>query len=287
MRLCVRPSARRLAAVLASVCLTACYHLPPVESVTSPDEHAIAHEVGQCPLCDRYHRCRDQVVRVVTTGADTGPGVVVSASGAVVASARFVAAVDELWVEGRGAARFPVRVVHRNPELGLALLLCSGRPLGVPPIPFEPGEEPARVGTDVFLISHVPGLGWTITPGSVVGRREANEVGPLPMIEADIARSPGNPGGPLLDGEGRLVGLVTERAAAPGAERMVQAIPVGVLKAYLDEVLAAFEHAAGPAPAEPEGAAPPDVVVPRAGEAPPAGETPPEAEGGEGATSGA
>ena len=103
------------------------------------------------------------------------------------------------------------------------------------PISVEPGELP-EVGSDVYVIGHPVGLGWTVTRGVVSATRKAGEAGPTPLIQTDAAISPGNSGGPLLDRDGRLLGVVSSKLAGPGIESVGFAIPATVAAGFLANV---------------------------------------------------
>jgi S1-C subfamily serine protease len=226
-----RASALLVAAFLASAWLPACYRLRPIDSLANPGEHAVEHEAAECRLCALFAGVRGQMVRI-PTDAGSGTGVVVSGDGAVLTNALALPAADRFRVEAGNGQRYEVRVAHRSADHDLALLRVEGP--APAPLPFGPEELPG-VGTDVFLIRHAPGLGWTVTPGRVLRHSEGGEGGAGPMIQTDIAIPGGCPGGPLLDGEGRLVGLLTTETVAPDAAIAAFAIPARALQAYLNE----------------------------------------------------
>ncbi len=53
------------------------------------------------------------------------------------------------------------------------------------------------------------------------------------MIQTDVAISPGNSGGPMVDGEGRMVGIVVSKLAGGGAENVAFVIPVSVVRTFI------------------------------------------------------
>jgi S1-C subfamily serine protease len=107
---------------------------------------------------------------------------------------------------------YPVRVVGANPDVDLALLELvdpSAAP-DVRPVPLGDGD--VRVGQKAIAIGNPFGLANTVTTGivSAIGR-ELPSIGRIevPMIQTDAAINPGNSGGPLLDSQGRLLGVNT------------------------------------------------------------------------------
>ncbi len=111
----------------------------------------------------------------------------------------------------------PVTVVGANPDVDLALLQFDD-PEGAPDVrPIELSDDAPQVGQKAIAIGNPFGLASTVTTGivSAVGR-ELTSIGQIeiPMIQTDAAINPGNSGGPLLDSQGRLLGINT--AIVPG-----------------------------------------------------------------------
>jgi putative serine protease PepD len=81
-------------------------------------------------------------------------------------------------------------------------------------------------------------LEHTVTRGIVSGIRELPAAGAesqmLKFVQTDAALNPGNSGGPLIDGRGRVVGIVTKKDLDPDKEGLSFALAA-------DEVLKAFE----------------------------------------------
>lgn len=99
----------------------------------------------------------------------------------------------------------------------LALLSIVASPC--PPI--EPGdEERIANGDQVYAIGSPVGLGHTVTSGVYSGFREA---GAIRLIQTDAAINPGSSGGPLLDRNGRVIGVNTLKGL--NTERIGFAIP--------------------------------------------------------------
>src|SRR5205823_4609112 len=65
----------------------------------------------------------------------------------------------------------------------------------------------AQAGDDVLAIGHPRGFAFTSTRGIISATRRRLPDGEY--VQTDVAINPGNSGGPLLDQQGRLVGLNT------------------------------------------------------------------------------
>lgn len=194
--------------------------------------HRVGHAPGTCDLCDLYYKARTHVVRVHTqTGL--GAGIIVTASGRILTNAHV--AGDDLApvAETYGGDLVDSRVLRADADLDLAVLQAAESAVHWEPVSVEPCPLP-EVGSDVYVIGHPVGLGWTVTRGVVSATREAGEVAPIPLIQTDAAISPGNSGGPLLDRDGRLLGVVSRKLAGPGIESVGFAIPVSLVREFMD-----------------------------------------------------
>lgn len=67
-------------------------------------------------------------------------------------------------------------------------------------------EENLALGKEVFTIGNPSGLQHTVTSGIISGYRESNN---KQFIQTDAPINPGNSGGPLIDSDGRVVGINT------------------------------------------------------------------------------
>jgi len=142
-----------------------------------------------------------------------GSGVVIATDGFALTSAHVVAGAR------RGQATFPdgsdhgFEVVGSDPLSDLAVLCIDGGSLTAA----ELGDaERLRVGQLVVAIGNPHGFGGSVTAGvvSALGRSLPTRSGSMTrivdnVIQTDAALNPGNSGGALSDGRGRVVGINT------------------------------------------------------------------------------
>jgi serine protease Do len=142
-----------------------------------------------------------------------GSGVVITPDGFVLTSAHVVAGT------GRGIASFAdgreltVEVVGSDPLSDLAVLRAESSDL----VAAELGDADAlQVGQLVVAIGNPNGFGSSVTAGVVsgLGRSLTTTTGTASrivenVIQTDAALNPGNSGGALADGSGRVVGVNT------------------------------------------------------------------------------
>ncbi|GBD36614.1 Periplasmic pH-dependent serine endoprotease DegQ [bacterium HR36] len=98
---------------------------------------------------------------------------------------------------------------------------------------YAPGDWVVAIGSPF-------GLRQSVTVGviSAVGRSRVGQLDDVEMIQTDAAINPGNSGGPLLDMQGRVVGINTAILSGTGEFAGVGfAIPVEVVRKVLDQLI--------------------------------------------------
>jgi putative serine protease PepD len=156
-----------------------------------------------------------------------GSGMVLSSDGLLLTNNHVVegaangGSVVAVFQDGRTAA---VQIVGRDPASDIAVIRAQGVS-GLTPV--ELGNSDAvRVGQQVVAFGSPLGLGGTVTTGIISARHRAVNVGPesgaaaatvLDALQTDAAINPGNSGGPLVDMQGRVVGI-NSAIATTGAQ---------------------------------------------------------------------
>ena len=139
-----------------------------------------------------------------------GSGVVITPDGFMLTSAHVVERAEDgvaSFVDGR---ELGIEVVGTDPLSDLAVLRTGDDGL----VPARLGDaDGLRVGQLVVAIGNPHGFGSSITAGvvSALGRSLPTRRGRVvdSVIQTDAALNPGNSGGALADGEGRVVGINT------------------------------------------------------------------------------
>jgi serine protease Do len=123
---------------------------------------------------------------------------------------------------------FDAEVVKGGRDLDLALLRIEDAPGDLPAVPL--GDSDAlRVGGLVYAIGHPWGRLGTVTAGIVSGLGVVQGPGGRARyIQSDVALAPGNSGGPLLNAQGKIVGI---NAMIFG--RLALSVPSNVASAWL------------------------------------------------------
>jgi len=191
-----------------------------------------------------------------------GSGFVWDDQGHIITNAHVVAGVPGMrrgpgGMRGRGPQRRvmvslqgcaePVEatVLGVEADKDIAVLKIDPAACGTPLRPLDISQSSTvRVGADVLAIGNPFGLDYTLTAGivSALGR-DISGAGGRPIkdcIQTDAAINPGNSGGPLLDSQGRLVGVNTMIYSPNGFGGNVGigfAIPVDTVKRVVDQII--------------------------------------------------
>ncbi len=172
-----------------------------------------------------------------------GSGVIIDPRGYILTNNHVVegaAAIDVFLPDGR---HFEGQVVGREPLLDLAVLKVTGSNLPVAPLGRSATLE---VGQTVIAIGNPLGFDYTVTTGvvSALGRDLAlgaeGEVTLQNLIQTDAAINPGNSGGPLIDLNGRVVGINTAIVRQVGgveAQGLGFAIPIDAAQAVVSQII--------------------------------------------------
>jgi serine protease Do len=143
-----------------------------------------------------------------------GSGFVISADGYIVTNNHVVDGADEVKVQFRNNEKpLPAKIIGRDKETDLALLKIDGKS----DLPFlEFGDSSTlKVGAWVLAIGNPFGLENTVTLGIVSAKGRVIGAGPFDnFIQTDASINPGNSGGPLIDLDGKVIGINTAIVAS-------------------------------------------------------------------------
>ena len=142
------------------------------------------------------------------TDESIGSGVIVGEEGMIVTNYHVVAQADTIKVRLADGREFPAELIGADAGTDLAVLEIEAENL---PAAAWGDSDSLEVGEMVWAIGNPFGLDRTLTYGivSAVGRRGVTGDPLQEFLQTDAAINPGNSGGPLVDVNGRVVGITT------------------------------------------------------------------------------
>jgi S1-C subfamily serine protease len=139
-----------------------------------------------------------------------GSGFVVDSRGDIVTNDHVVQGATDVRVGFSGGATYPATIVGADPSTDLAVIRVRAPASALRPLALADSGN-VEVGDPVYAIGNPFGLDRTMTAGivSATGRdiSAPNGLGIPNAIQTDAPINHGNSGGPLLDAEGRVVGI--------------------------------------------------------------------------------
>lgn len=135
-----------------------------------------------------------------------GSGFIIDPDGYLLTNAHVIAGVDKIVIAFDNGDEYEAKVVGSDDHTDIALLKIEAeRPL--PTIKIGDSDK-VKVGQWVAAIGSPYGLDQTLTAGiiSALQRRLPNDRY-VPFIQTDAAINPGNSGGPLMDLDGKVIGI--------------------------------------------------------------------------------
>jgi hypothetical protein len=158
---------------------------------------------------------------LIKTSRGFGSGFFLGTQGLVLTAAHVVdGPVLELQLRDRSVLRArPIRISRAH---DVALLMVEGN-ANLPCLDLNLG--PKSAGSDVYAIGAPASLelAFSLSRGILSGVRSIDGV---ELLQTDASLSPGNSGGPLIDANGRVLGIVSRKLAGSAVEGIGFAIPI-------------------------------------------------------------
>ena len=166
-----------------------------------------------------------------------GSGFILDRKGHILTNNHVVSQADRLQVRLFDERTFPAKVIGTDPRSDLAVIKIDAKDLQ----PVQLGDSEAlRVGQWVVAAGSPFGLASTITTGivSAKGRSRMGITEYENFIQTDAAINPGNSGGPLVDLQGRVVGINTAIFSRTGFSMGIGfAIPIDMARPIFRSIL--------------------------------------------------
>jgi S1-C subfamily serine protease len=174
-------------------------------------------------------------------GEGVGTGFIISDDGYIVTNAHVVDDAGDVQVQLDDGQTVEGDVIGASEAHDLAVVKIDGENL--PTVELGDSDE-LQVGDQVVAIGNALGLEGepTVTSGIVSGLdrvlQEPNNVSIANTIQTDAAINPGNSGGPLVDAQGRVIGINTAIANPSESNNIGFAIAITPAKDVIDSLRA-------------------------------------------------
>jgi S1-C subfamily serine protease len=176
-----------------------------------------------------YQRVRPSVVVIRAAGA-LGAGVIVADNGAILTANHVIAGTRNITVTFADGTTARAAVASADPKQDIATLIPTARPEVLVPATLGGGAD---VGAPVVVVGNPLGLAYSVSSGIVSGLNRTADTHDgkySGLIQFDAPVNPGSSGGPLLDAQGLVIGIVVS-IADPGHDDAFAgigfAVPIG------------------------------------------------------------
>jgi S1-C subfamily serine protease len=169
-------------------------------------------------------------VVTIKTDISQGTGFIISDDGFVITNAHILSGGKRVETMNYEQRIFRTTFIGYNSDLDLALLKISGT--------FEPLElsdsDSVHVGQEVVAIGNPLGLQFSVSQGIVSGVHRQGPNGLDIYIQTDAALNPGNSGGPLINSQGKVIGINNFKSAS--GESLGFALESNQIKQIVNEI---------------------------------------------------
>jgi S1-C subfamily serine protease len=141
-----------------------------------------------------------------------GSGVVIDDRGDILTSLHVVAGADDIQITFADGTQSSAQITTTQPEHDIAVLQADQLPEQI--VPAILGNPNAMsVGDEAFVVGHPLGLYGSMSTGVISGFNRSFKLSNSDqrlegLIQIDAAVNPGNSGGPLLNRDGQVIGIV-------------------------------------------------------------------------------
>jgi S1-C subfamily serine protease len=176
------------------------------------------------------------------SGTATGSGFVIDKNGNILTNAHVVEGASEIAVRFGDSNLIQASLVGQDPSTDLALIRVNPKSAKLHPLTLGDSSK-VQVGDPAIAIGNPFGFDRTVTTGIISALQRQIEA---PngftinnVLQTDAAINPGNSGGPLLDAEGRVIGINSQIATGGSSNGNVGigfAVPINTAKAAIPQL---------------------------------------------------
>lgn len=219
--------------------------VPPPPNATEPAVTG-ADGAESVPPVQRVVARSSPAVVTVTTGDSAaegrmGSGFAISRGGLILSNAHVVGEAQTTTITFADGSEQRGEVLGRDESVDLAVIRVPELPAGLRPLPLGSTDR-LVVGDGVIAIGNPFGLERTATTGIVSALkriiRAPNGFEIQNVVQTDAAINQGNSGGPLLDAQGRVIGINSQITTGSGGNDGIGfAVPIDTLRPVVNAIV--------------------------------------------------
>lgn len=172
-----------------------------------------------------------------SSGSSRGPsgsGFLISKDGFVLTNNHVIDGVDKVFVRLHNGRDLQAEIVGTDEETDIALLKIKGEDFK----PLDIGDiENTKVGSWVLAIGAPFGFDQTVTAGIISAKGRSVGEQYIPYVQTDVAINPGNSGGPLINMNGRVIGINSKILSTSGGSNGLSfSIPIDLAMDVVNQI---------------------------------------------------
>jgi S1-C subfamily serine protease len=216
--------------------------LRPYEGATTAPEAAAPTQTQGLRRCTREDAAMPKQAKkviastvMVESGNSVGAGTIISPDGFVLTAAHVLQTGESIKLQLPDGKKYPAKEIRRSEHRDVALLYVADlKDQSCMPL----RKTPAETGESIYAIGSPLGreLSFSISRGIVSGMRTLDGVS---LLQTDASVNPGNSGGPLVDENGNLLGVVDFKVVREEVQGLAFAVAAGdalsAMQLHLDD----------------------------------------------------
>ena len=168
----------------------------------------------------------------LVTGKSMGTGFIIDESGTVITNAHVVGGARDISAQLYGGEKSKVEIVGVDYYTDVAVLKLKGFSGKLSKVDLGSSDK-LRIGQRTFVIGNPYGLGFGLSAGIISGLdrvpSSVNFTEPrVALLQTTAPVNPGDSGGPLLNSDGKVIGVTT--SILEGTQNIGFAIPINLVK---------------------------------------------------------
>ena len=166
-----------------------------------------------------------------------GSGTIISEEGYILTNNHVIGDADKITVVLNDGREFSAEIIGKDPQSDIAVVKIDGEDL---PALATGNSNEIRIGETVIAIGSPYGLSNTVTMGivSAKGRSNIGLVDYENFIQTDAAINPGNSGGPLINLEGKIIGVNTAIFSRSGGYQGIGlSVPINMAQHIMEALI--------------------------------------------------